>query len=140
MAAHSGLYLNGTVIGEAALQPYVDEFLNELEFLLGDSSTKYGAIRAKIGRSEPWRINFVEIGNEDNLKNGSSSYNSYRFSRFYTAVKAKYPNITIMASFDAPNLPDVAAKDYHTYDRPNRLINSFSKFDGYDRKHKVLLG
>jgi alpha-L-arabinofuranosidase len=39
-----------------------------------------------------------KIGNEDNLNNGLSSYNSYRFTIFYNAIIAKYPNMKIIAS------------------------------------------
>ena len=59
---------------------------------------------------------------------------------FYEAIKAKYPNMTIFASFEAKGLPAGASLDYHTYDRPNRLIGGFGKFDKYDRKQKVLIG
>jgi hypothetical protein len=114
--------------------------MNELEFLQGDTSTKYGALRASLGYPKPWKVNFVEIGNEDNLNGGPSSYNSYRFKMFYDAVKAKYPNMTILASFETKTLPGDAGMDYHTYNQPNKMIGDFGKFDRYDRKHKVIVG
>ena len=33
LAVWDGLYLDGTILSEADLQPYVDDVLNELEFL-----------------------------------------------------------------------------------------------------------
>lgn len=118
----------------------MDDFLNELEFLTGDVSTKYGALRASLGYPRPWTVNLVEVGNEDNLNNGLSSYNTYRFPMFYNAIKAKYPNMTIIASFETNTLPGDAARDYHTYNKPDAMIGDFAKFDKYDRKHKVLVG
>ena len=159
LGASAGLYLGGAVVAQNAMQPYIDEFLNELEFLTGDASTKYGGLRVALGYAKPWTIRYVglccpgwvyscakanvrrvEIGNEDNLNGGSASYTAYRFPLFYSAIKAKYPNMTIIASFEARGLPAGAAQDYHVYDRPNRLVPSFSKFDKYDRKQKVLIG
>lgn len=69
------LYLNGYItppdVGpEAELQPYVDDAMNELGFLTGDISTKYGALRASLGYLQPWKINIVEVGNEENLGGG----------------------------------------------------------------------
>ncbi|KAK3329952.1 alpha-L-arabinofuranosidase A [Apodospora peruviana] len=142
LATFAGLYLGKNVIAQNALQPYVDDFMNELEFLMGDTSTKYGALRASLGYPTPWKVNFVEVGNEDDLNNGKDSYNSYRYKMFYNAIKAKYPNMTIIASFETTmsGLPADAAKDYHTYNQPNKMINDFTKFDRYDRAHKVIVG
>lgn len=83
LAVWSGLYLDGTVLTEEELAPYVQDTLNELEFLMGDSSTTYGALRISLGYTEPFNIKFVEVGNEDNLNGGESSYISYRFEMFY---------------------------------------------------------
>jgi len=43
----------------------VQESLNELEFLTGNVSTHFGAMRAKLGYPEPWKIHFVEISRND---------------------------------------------------------------------------
>lgn len=140
LGAPAGLYLGGSVVAQNALQPLVDDFMNELEFLMGADTTKYGTLRASLGYPQPWKVNMVEIGNEDNLNGGAASYNSYRFSMFYNQIKAKYPNMTVIASFEAPNLPGDAAKDYHTYTKPNSMISDFTRFDKADRKHKVIIG
>ncbi|GAB1319356.1 Alpha-L-arabinofuranosidase A [Madurella fahalii] len=140
LAAFGGMYLSGTLISQNALQPYIDDFMNELEFLMGDTSTKYGALRASLGYPKPWKVNMVEIGNEDHLNGGPDSYLSYRFPMFYNAIKAKYPNMTVIASFESNNLPGDAAQDYHTYTRPNNMIRDFTKFDRHDRRHKVIVG
>lgn len=52
------------------------------------------------------------VGNEDNLNGGADSYTAYRFSAFYDAITAAYPNITVMASTIATQ-DGVSAGDYH---------------------------
>lgn len=34
LAVWGGLYLDGTIVAEADLEPYIDDALNQLEFLL----------------------------------------------------------------------------------------------------------
>jgi alpha-L-arabinofuranosidase len=90
LAVWAGYYLDGPAIEKSALQPYIQEALDELEFLTGPVSSKYGSMRAKLGYLKPWKIKYVEIGNEDNLGKGGPSYKTYRFAEFYRAIKEKY--------------------------------------------------
>lgn len=142
LAVWAGLYLDGTIISNASLQYYVQYALDELEFLMGSTDTTYGALRAQLGYPEPFQVNFVEVGNEDNLNGGGSSYSSYRFPDFYDAIKAAYPNITVIASTVAVNpFPGDAAGDYHQYTRPDYFVSQFDFFDyNYTAEHKVLIG
>jgi alpha-N-arabinofuranosidase len=61
------VYLNGynntpsDSVSQANLGPYVEEAMNELEFIMGSTSTKYGALRASLGYPKPWNINYVEV-------------------------------------------------------------------------------
>lgn len=50
------------VVAEADLKPYVDDALAEIEFVMGDAkTTKGGKWRASLGRSEPYKLKFVEM-------------------------------------------------------------------------------
>lgn len=89
LAVWSGLYLDGTIVPEDELAPYVQDALNELEFLMGDASTTYGAQRIALGYTDPFPIKFVEVGNEDNLNGGTDSYTAYRFPMFYGTCPPK---------------------------------------------------
>lgn len=61
LALWAGLYLDQTVISEADLAPYVQDALNELEFVMGDPSTEFGALRVSLGYPEEgWVVNYVE--------------------------------------------------------------------------------
>ncbi|RAL65887.1 hypothetical protein DID88_005550 [Monilinia fructigena] len=74
----AGLSLSGGgIVTGTALTPYVDDILDELEFLLGSTSTKWGALRASYGQASPYNIPYVEIGNEDDLS-GAALFSVYR--------------------------------------------------------------
>ena len=49
----------------ADLQPYVQDALDEIEYVTGDASTTWGARRAQDGHPAPFPLNYVEMGNED---------------------------------------------------------------------------
>ena len=78
------------------LEPYVQEALEEIEYVTGDVTTKWGAQRAKDGYPAPFKLRYVEIGNEDWFDK-SGSYDG-RFAQFYDAIKAKYPDLQLISS------------------------------------------
>lgn len=129
------------MVSEADLAPYVQDALNELEFIMGDASTEYGGLRSSLGYPDPiMQIKYVEIGNEDNLGAGQQSYNSYRFSAFYTAIKKAYPDMNVVASTVDIDLPVDAIGDYHIYSSPNDLVSKFDMFDHNTAEHTTLVG
>ncbi|KAL5372659.1 hypothetical protein DPSP01_013320 [Paraphaeosphaeria sporulosa] len=142
LAVWSGFWLSGQAVPEDELKTYVNSALDELEFLMGDVSTKWGAYRESLGYG-PFQINFVEVGNEDSLNGGAPTYAAYRFNAFYDAIKAAYPHMTIIASFydvDGATPPFDAAGDFHEYAIPNQMAKQFGKFDNYTSEHPLLLG
>ena len=117
---------------EEAMGVLVQDALNELEYCMGDTSTKYGAMRAEHGHPEPFVINYVELGNEDFF---STTYN-YRFPILYKGIKAVYPNITLISSQYDENGPNVTIPippggmwDTHHYVEPSYFEESFDIFD-----------
>lgn len=124
----------GTVVSGADLDPYVADVLAELEFLLGDATgTEGGALRAGLGRPEPYALRFVEVGNEDNLNDGCATYPS-RFAAVYDAVHAAYPDLTLIASTSSvgclpDSLPAGAWTDTHHYLKPDEFVASFDEWD-----------
>ncbi|KAF7908376.1 uncharacterized protein EAF01_004131 [Botrytis porri] len=138
LAVWSGLSLEGGgVVSGAALTPYVDDILDELEFLLGSTSTTWGALRESYGHAAPYNIPFIEVGNEDNLSAGCSTYAS-RFTDIYNAIHAAYPDITVIASTSqASCLPDPIPAgvwtDTHHYLSPNGFVSLFNEFDNKPR-------
>ena len=83
------------------LEPYVQEALEEIEYVTGDASTKWGAQRIKDGYPTPFKLRYVEIGNED-FFDKSGSYDG-RFAQFYDAIKAKYPQLKVISTTTVPS-------------------------------------
>ena len=76
--------------------PLVQDALDEIEYVSGAVNTKWGALRASHGHPAPFPLRFVEIGNED-FFDKKEVYDA-RFARFYDAIKAKHPDIQIIAT------------------------------------------
>lgn len=49
-------------VPEDELQPYIDDVINEIEFITANaSSNQWGKLRASLGREEPYELKFVEM-------------------------------------------------------------------------------
>ncbi len=139
LAVYAGYSLHGTYIAPgAALKPYVDDALDEIEFLTGDSHTKWGAIRTQLGHPAPFPLHYVEIGNEDEFDK-SGSYNG-RYLQFYRALKAAYPQLELIATTPVTSIkPDVI--DDHYYRKAGEFYNMLQMYDKADRSGpKVFVG
>ena len=133
------------------IQPWIDECLAALEYANGDVTTKYGAMRAKNGHPEPFNIEYLEIGNENNQPDPQFQSDHYydRYEQFRKAIVAKYPKMNIIGNVvawgdDNPKwesqLP-VDLLDEHYYRNPSWFTNAFHKYDSYDRKGaKIYVG
>jgi alpha-L-arabinofuranosidase len=49
-----------------SIQPWIDECMNAIEYANGPVTSKYGAMRAKNGHPEPFGLEYLEVGNENN--------------------------------------------------------------------------
>ena len=121
-----------------ALEPFLDDAMDELEFVTGDSSTKWGAVRTKLGHPAPFPLSYVEIGNEDWFDT-SGSYEG-RYAQFYKAIKAKYPRLQLIATAPLTRMkPDVL--DDHYYKRADEFFDMVKKYDDADRNGpKIFVG
>jgi alpha-N-arabinofuranosidase len=121
-----------------ALEPYVQDALDEIQYATGSTSTKWGAIRAKDGHPAPFHIHFVEVGNEDWFDK-SGSY-SGRYAQFYKAIKAAYPDIQIIATAPVTGIrPDII--DDHFYRSAQQFFDDVHHYDKTDRNGpKVMVG
>ncbi len=153
LGVFAGLFLGGAnsdgeIPAGDALQPYVQDALDEIEYVTGDVNTQWGAQRAKDGHPAPFALTYVEIGNED----WRGNYNA-RYSQFYDAIKAKYPHLQIIdasvrnggatsgvSKDNTTRKPDVI--DSHLYNSSQAASETSSKsWDKYDRSNsKVFLG
>jgi alpha-N-arabinofuranosidase len=143
---YAGLHLDGgkTTITGDALKPFVEEALEEIEYVTGDTSTTWGARRAKDGHPAPFKLRYVEIGNEDWLNNGLKDY-AGRFTMFYDAIKAKYPDLEVISTmrsrdrYDHGRTPDLL--DDHFYVDIATALAQAHYYDNYDRAAtKIFVG
>ena len=120
------------------LEPYVQDALDELEYVTGDASTKWGAERAKDGHPAPFALKYVEIGNEDEFDR-SKSYDG-RYAQFYDAIKKKYPNLQLIATTPVKgHVMDVL--DDHYYRRAQQFFDDVHHYDKADRNGpKIFVG
>ena len=108
------------------LEPYVQDALDEIEYVSGATDTKWGAVRAKNGHPEPFKLTYVEIGNEDWFDR-SNSYDG-RFTQIYKAIRAKYPALQLIATAPVKSVkPDVL--DEHYYVRATQNFQSAAHYD-----------
>ncbi len=94
------------------LEPYVQDALDEIEYVTGGPDTKWGAQRARDGHPAPFVLNYAEVGNEDWFDR-SGSYDG-RFTQFYDAIKAKYPDLQVIATARVKSRePDLMDEHYY---------------------------
>jgi alpha-N-arabinofuranosidase len=120
------------------LEPYVQDALDEIEYVTGGADTKWGAVRIKNGHPAPFKLTYVEIGNEDNFDK-SESYDG-RYAQFYKAIKAKYPDLQLIATMPVKGIrPDVV--DDHFYVRAKKFFEDATHYDKTDRNGpKIFVG
>ena len=75
---------------------FVKDALDFIEFCNGGVDTEWGALRARLGHPEPFHLKYLGIGNENQ---GPEFWE--RFDIMYNAVKARYPDITIVSTAGA---------------------------------------
>ena len=119
--------------------PLVQDALDEIEYLAGDTTTKWGALRAQHGHPAPFPVRFVEIGNED-FFDKAGVYDA-RFARFYDAIKAKHPDIQIIATRGdvKGRTPDII--DDHYYRSGREMAADSAHYDATNRGgSKIFVG
>ena len=139
LGVYAGYSLNGSFVQPGAdLAPYVQDALDEIEYLIGGSDTVWGARRAADGHPAPFPLELVEIGNED-FFDGSGSYDG-RFAQFYDAIKAAHPALQLIATTGVTSrTPDVL--DEHFYATPRAFQRMANRYDNFDRSGpKIFVG
>lgn len=124
----------------ADLGPYVADALDEIDYVAGGTNTAWGACRAADGHPEPFKLRYVEIGNEDWM-DPSGSYDG-RFAQFYDAIKARHPDLQCISTVgnEQPAFKRVHSRrpdllDEHYYSSAAEFeAEGPSRFDHYDRR------
>ncbi|QEC66348.1 alpha-N-arabinofuranosidase [Panacibacter ginsenosidivorans] len=147
LALYAGYSLQGDHVDAGPLlKPYIDDALDEIEYVTGDASTYWGAKRVADGHPAPFKLTYVEIGNEDWFDR-SNSYDG-RFKQFREAIEAKYPKLTCISTIPATQYPSMSVKgkeaavvDEHYYRNSWDMWENASQYDKYDRNGpKIFVG
>jgi alpha-N-arabinofuranosidase len=149
LAIFAGYSLDGDHVDAGPLlKPYIEDALNEIEYITGDIHTYWGAKRAADGHPAPFKLRYVEIGNEDGFDR-SGSYDG-RFAQFNDAIKAKYPALKCIATIGGRDYLGTLGKltirkpeivDEHYYRNAWEMEEDAAHYDNYDRKgFKVFVG
>jgi alpha-N-arabinofuranosidase len=150
LAVYAGYSLppkNEVIQPGADLAPFVADAMDEIEYVTGDTNTVWGACRAADGHPAPFKLRYVEIGNEDWF-DPSGSYDA-RFTQFYDAIKSKYPQLQCVSTVgnEQPaekrvhsRTPDLVDEHYYR-SAQNFEDDGPTHFDQYDRHGpKIFVG
>jgi alpha-L-arabinofuranosidase len=123
------------VIPTDQMGQWVQDALDAIEYANGPTDSLWGGLRAKNGHPEPFHLQYIEIGNE----NGGPPYQE-RYALFYDAIRARYPQMTIIADQPTHQRPcDIV--DEHYYSNPEFFMQQADRYDKYDRKGpKIYVG
>jgi alpha-N-arabinofuranosidase len=149
LAVFAGYALNGQHVQPGRdLEPYVQDALDEIEYVTGGPETNWGAQRIQNGHPSPFSLVGVEIGNEDGFDR-SGTYGA-RFNQFYDAIKKRYPKLNVISTTGGNDpigarvpmnarQPDLI--DEHYYSSTWDMIAMASKYDAYPRSGpKIFVG
>ncbi len=138
LAVYAGYSLKGEHVVGRDLGPYIQDALDEIEYVTGDIHTRWGAVRAQDGHPAPFPLHYIEIGNEDQFDK-SHSYDE-RFAAFADAIRAKYPQYKLIATTPVSSgNPDLI--DDHYYKSPEEFFELVHHYDAMDRKGpKIFVG
>ncbi len=143
-------------IDSEEFKEYVQDAIDLLEFANGDVTTKWGAVRAKLGHPAPFGLKMLGIGNEQWQTEHVDFFERYVI--FEKAIHEYDPDVMLIGSAG----PDVSSDKYtaawdfyrkhedeagfayavdeHYYVKPEWLFDHVDFYDNYSRKIKVFSG
>lgn len=114
------------------LTPVLKDIEDAIEYAQGDATSEWGSKRAEAGHPEPFKIKYIELGNEQ----WADMY-AERYNKLYKELKEKYPDITFICTFGLNNnlslLDKVDMIDPHWYVNPLYFYENDHLFDKVDR-------
>jgi alpha-N-arabinofuranosidase len=148
LAVYAGYSLKGAHVDPGPdLEPYIQDALDEIEYVSGPATSKWGALRARAGHPAPFTLTYVEIGNEDWFDK-SGSYDK-RFAQFTAAIKRRYPQLQTISTVGLEHPENQRVKslspdalDEHYYLSVEEFLKKArGQYESYDRKGpKIFVG
>lgn len=136
-----------------AMDEWVQDALDLIEWANGDATTTWGRKRAEQGHAEPFGLKYLGLGNEEKI----SPEFEERFKYMYKRIREAHPEIVIVGTagpgshkgnpdydngWRIAEETDLAILDEHYYEQREYFLNNQGNYDNYprDRKTKVYLG
>ncbi|XP_052162346.1 alpha-L-arabinofuranosidase 1-like isoform X1 [Oryza glaberrima] len=110
----------------------VQDVVDGIEFARGGPKTTWGSVRAAMGHPQPFNLDYVSIGNQECWM----LYYRGNYQKFYSAIKAAYPDINVVSSCDKSTIsPSNPADlyDVHVYTSSSDMFSRTSMFDNTTR-------
>ncbi len=130
------------------MEEWIREATDLIEFANGDVTTKWGAIRAAMGHTESFHLEYLAVGNEEV---GDEYYE--RYEAILQGVKAVCPEIKLINSagpcaagsefdkgWEQAGRTDTAFADEHFYQCPEWFVANTDRYDKCKTKAKAFLG
>ena len=134
-----------------ALDDYIQDDLDLVEFANGPVDSKWGKVRADMGHPEPFNLKFLGVGNEqwdyDEKHGGYGPVFTERLKKFSDALRKKYPTLKLIGTtgpnsegwdFDLlqPRMKELKVDlyDEHYYRNEQWFLSHGLRYDSYDRK------
>lgn len=131
----------GELVPLDKLDPYIQDALDLIEFANGSIVTPWGRKRAELGHPAPFNMKLLGVGNEQ----WGPDYIP-RYEAFAKAIKAKYPNITLVSSagpfpdgdrfnflWDKLRALNADSVDEHYYRPPKWFLDNANRYNDYPR-------
>lgn len=129
----------GEACSDKEAEEYLQDALDAIEYAIGPTDSQWGARRAADGHPKPYPLAYVEIGNEN-----SGPLYDRRFNMFYDAIKARYPQLTLISNHGLGGIGGARKTDMvdpHWYVAPEFFFKNAGIFDNHERgKYKVYVG
>ncbi|KAG8096192.1 hypothetical protein GUJ93_ZPchr0013g34598 [Zizania palustris] len=119
-------------VPSATIAAFVKDVVNGIEFARGGPETTWGSVRAAMGHPEPFQLYYISIGNQE----CSMQYYKEKYMKFYSAIKASYPDIKIISSCDRSSISPVNPADLydvHVYTSSGDMFSKTRMFDNIPR-------
>jgi alpha-L-arabinofuranosidase len=127
---------HGYAVPMNRMKEWVQDALDLVEYARGPADSKWGAQRAAAGHPAPFKLNHLEIGNE----NGGPGY-AERYALFHDALRAKYPDLHLVANFwdgEIPKTRPVEIQDEHYYLDTLGFLGMADHYQRVDRKDPLV--
>ena len=112
---------------------WVQDALDAIAYATGPTNSAWGARRAAAGHPAPFKMPWIEIGNE----NFGPDYDT-RYALFHDAIRKAYPDVKIIANEHErgrlhPKNRTLDIVDEHYYKGQDWFNLNYTRYDGYPR-------